>query len=444
MTRIRRTELDELVDDVKGKVATAQEQLDSLGSSLKDVSGNDGFSGTGASKVKAFLSDGPVPMASDLSNALADLAKDIGTTAKSFDDVDTAKDAVIGTQRLSDLKTESSGYVKAIKEALKAVNTAVGAANKVPDVSISKVSVTDFKDAASNLGKELDKTKEDIVTWDDMHSDDAQYLQDRFRQISNALSIMSGQHKNGGMQSYDSDGKAATQLGNLQKKIINDQRIDRGQIAPPDPDAVLADVKAQAKLDYDAGKITKDVFDKITHLDKDSAGIIIENLAQQGIDKIKDKLTDVIVDRIEHNTDLFMNRGLDAALADGGGVLVTEVPSAAKQFLRKGLGPIVGGVLDAGVSMAQGENATDAVVKAGAHAAIGVGAAAAGGQIGAAAGTLIGGPVGTVVGYGAGMLIGYVGDKVFDSVYDHRGDIAHGISHAAGKVGKAIGSLFKW
>ena len=59
--------------------------------------------------------------------------------------------------------------------------------------------------------------------------------------------------------------------------------------------------------------------------------------------------------------------------------------------------PMVGGIIDFGTQIAQGEDVGDAAIKAGAHVAIGVAGGKAGAAIGAAVGSVVPG-AGTVVG----------------------------------------------
>ncbi|MDR2106255.1 MAG: hypothetical protein LBP24_02475 [Coriobacteriales bacterium] len=76
--------------------------------------------------------------------------------------------------------------------------------------------------------------------------------------------------------------------------------------------------------------------------------------------------------------------------------------------------PVIGGVIDFGIQVSQGEDVDDAAIKATAHTGLSFAGAAAGAAIGAAAGSsvpIVGTIIGLVIGAGLGL--------VFDAVYDN-------------------------
>ncbi|MFU0791774.1 MAG: hypothetical protein ACFWT6_17825 [Virgibacillus proomii] len=74
--------------------------------------------------------------------------------------------------------------------------------------------------------------------------------------------------------------------------------------------------------------------------------------------------------------------------------------------------PIVGSVIDFSIQLYNGEDTTDAVLKAARHLGAGL--------IGTQIGTLIGGGIGAGIGFG----IGVAGSMFFDVYYDNRFKIA--------------------
>lgn len=138
---------------------------------------------------------------------------------------------------------------------------------------------------------------------------------------------------------------------------------------------------------------------------------------------------------------LFMDRGMIAALANGGEMLLAESPSWLTSVVRSGskwLVPIIGTAIDYGVMVIQGEDTGDALIKAGTHTAIGLGGAAAGAKIGLVVGTVV--PVaGNVIGIVAGAVIGAAGSVAFDYVYDNWDDISEWTGSRLEEAGNWIG-----
>lgn len=94
--------------------------------------------------------------------------------------------------------------------------------------------------------------------------------------------------------------------------------------------------------------------------------------------------------------------------------------------------PVIGGILDFGCMLHDGEEVEDAAIKAVAHVGIGLAGGAAGAKIGAIIGTVvfpgIGTVAGAVVGILAGVAITTIGNGLFDAIYDNREAIGESIS----------------
>lgn len=120
---------------------------------------------------------------------------------------------------------------------------------------------------------------------------------------------------------------------------------------------------------------------------------------------------------------------------------------AAGNFMQKtgkiGV-PIVGGLIDFGTQVSQGEDVKDAAVKASAHVAIGLAGGKAGAAIGGAIGSVVpvaGNVVGAAVGFVAGVAITAVGSYVFDKIYDNRDKIVEGAKNIINSAGKALNDI---
>lgn len=111
--------------------------------------------------------------------------------------------------------------------------------------------------------------------------------------------------------------------------------------------------------------------------------------------------------------------------------------------------PVIGGLIDFGTQLAEGEDIGDAAVKATAHVGIGI-------AVGAAIGSIIPGP-GTVAGAAIGLVVGTIVtteiNTIFDYVYDNWDDVknyavekcnqvADAVSAAAGNIGDAVNGFF--
>ena len=103
--------------------------------------------------------------------------------------------------------------------------------------------------------------------------------------------------------------------------------------------------------------------------------------------------------------------------------------------------PIIGGVIDYRVQIADGEDIGDAAVKATAHVGIGIGGGYAGAAIGATAGSIL--PVlgtagGAAVGFVAGVVIAAAGSAFFDLVYDNREAIYEAVTDTVDTITENI------
>lgn len=108
--------------------------------------------------------------------------------------------------------------------------------------------------------------------------------------------------------------------------------------------------------------------------------------------------------------------------------------------------PVIGGLLDFGGQLVEGENITDAAAKAAAHVGIGI----AGGKLGFAVGAVVGSVVpgaGTAVGAAVGLLAGTVisiaGDYGFDCLYDnYKDDLVDGTKKLMNEAEEGISDFF--
>ena len=103
--------------------------------------------------------------------------------------------------------------------------------------------------------------------------------------------------------------------------------------------------------------------------------------------------------------------------------------------------PIIGGVIDFGVQVAEGEDVGEAAIKATSHVGIGIAGGYTGAAIGATVGSIfpvIGTVGGAVVGFAMGVGITAFGITVFDYIYDNREVIYETITNTIDSVGNTI------
>lgn len=193
----------------------------------------------------------------------------------------------------------------------------------------------------------------------------------------------------------------------------------------------------EGKIDDETYKYLRSILGGLTAFGAATVQNVLMGISQ---DKSAQAMADALVMWLRENTTFFMDRGMMAALAGGGTAFLTEAPSWLATLIRGGAKygvPIIGTMIDFGIQVATGEDAGDALVKAGAHTAIGFGAAA-GAQIGAAIGSVIPG-AGTI----AGAVIGAAGCMAFDYVYDNWDDITQGVGEFFESAGDFISDTFQ-
>jgi hypothetical protein len=106
--------------------------------------------------------------------------------------------------------------------------------------------------------------------------------------------------------------------------------------------------------------------------------------------------------------------------------------------------PVIGGVIDFSVQVAEGEDVGDAAVKASAHVGIGVAGGYAGMAFGATVGSIVpfaGTAIGAATGFVAGVIITAAGNTLFDMVYDNREAIYETITDTVDSIGDTLGDV---
>lgn len=102
--------------------------------------------------------------------------------------------------------------------------------------------------------------------------------------------------------------------------------------------------------------------------------------------------------------------------------------------------PVIGGVVDFSVQIADGEDVQDALIKSTAHAGIGMAGAVIGATIGSAL-PIVGTVVGAIAGYLIGVVISAFAITAFDYVYDNRHEIYDKITDTVDSVGDTISEI---
>lgn len=140
-----------------------------------------------------------------------------------------------------------------------------------------------------------------------------------------------------------------------------------------------------------------------------------------------------------------------ASMASVGNKLTTAMNSTAAKV---GV-PIIGGIIDFGIMVYDGEEVGDAAIKATAHVGIGLAGGALGTKIGAVIGGAIGsvfpgvgtvavGAIGAVVGFVAGVAITTVGNAIFDTVYDNWDNITAWADEKGQQIMDGLDTAKEW
>ncbi|MBN6065321.1 hypothetical protein HYE66_02455, partial [Aggregatibacter actinomycetemcomitans] len=174
------------------------------------------------------------------------------------------------------------------------------------------------------------------------------------------------------------------------------------------------------EIKYSEPILTPEQMEKIGNSTSSVASNIGVMVGQMAKDKVTEeaakKFVDGALDVARKTTDLFVDKGMVGAAIGGGNIIIPEPPSNVAQVIRSGskwAPSIVGGAIDMGIQLAEGENTTDATIKAAGHVAIGSAGASIGAAIGSAV-PLIGTAGGALIGFG----IGWLGSAIFDGWYD--------------------------
>lgn len=170
--------------------------------------------------------------------------------------------------------------------------------------------------------------------------------------------------------------------------------------------------------------------------EKEKANVIQSFFTENGMGIIQDFSLNVIEEYLNNHGDSIASTFYNASARNAG----TEIGSAlyiggtVSKNLGKGM-PIIGAVIDFGGQIAEGENATDALVKTGLHAVsgviIGVGLTAVG---------ITSAPF--LVGVAATVTAGFIAGTLIDIVYDNKEKIPSMIGDGLKTAGDWIGSLF--
>ncbi|MBN6065206.1 hypothetical protein HYE66_01835, partial [Aggregatibacter actinomycetemcomitans] len=174
------------------------------------------------------------------------------------------------------------------------------------------------------------------------------------------------------------------------------------------------------EIKYSEPILTPEQMEKIGNSTSSVASNIGVMVGQMAKDKVTEeaakKFVDGALDVARKTTDLFVDKGMVGAAIGGGNIIIPEPPSNVAQVIRNGskwAPPVVGGAIDMGIQLSQGEDVTDAGIKAVSHVAIGVATAKVAAMSCAPTGPLVSGFCGM-----AGFVAGWAASDYFDEWYD--------------------------
>jgi hypothetical protein len=417
-------ELAEETDNLKDKIQSIIEELESLKSATECIVGAGDFQGKIADSFKAFFQEVHFMAIDILSMCLNDAREALEELKNEAINVDASEDAHIDTDYLNDInQTKLLRFKDELLSCAAQIDEQVSICNTLNlSTYISAVSTDSIESTVKESSMFLDDTVEEVYTLSSL--DFTAALESDLTRLNQILNYMSNIMTGGGVSAYIT--------GNVCEQSWYTDTFD-----------AVEEYKSQLlkalhnKLDneYKQGLIDKATWENLTGVLMEYGPTISVSMLTKALMK---KVAEGLPELIRKGTTLFMNRGMVAALAGGGNYLLTESPtfltSVARGAVKYGT-PILYGTFEFFRLKADGQDTVEAGVKAVGHTASVMAGMALGAKAGAVIGTAIPIPiVGTLAGVVIGGAVGAAGSFVVDWVYDNKDKIAQTIGNFANDV----------
>ncbi|MGX4669000.1 T7SS effector LXG polymorphic toxin [Cerasibacillus sp. JNUCC 74] len=431
--RVDISEVIELSNDLKTTSTEIKAGLDRIKSDIDQIVAMDSFSGKAAKQAKNYFSDLHNTILDTFNKLFIDLANNLNQHLELFQsEVDSSQISVIDSNYLTDTKMDLEEQYAQLSSEYQTINRTIS--NVVDITNASVPSFSSVENDENRVNEEITDLKDQLASFTSEGKQNDSQTKELLHHIEVTMNN-AGRSRGQSRFSNYTIGTAYVGLPVL-KDYISTSTDEKDKIENLDKDSkVIID---KAKEDYDKGLIDKEIYDAIySGVINTGAGFIRNSITNKVTEQVSKPIADVINKWIADNTNFFRDRGFVAVGVDGKHTVFYETPSLTSQMVRAGARnavPIVGSVIDFSIQLYNGEDATDAAVKATGHLGAGL--------IGAQIGTLIGGGIGTGIGFG----IGVAGSMLFDVYYDNRFKIAASFKNISDNVvdtvkdtGKKIG-----
>lgn len=377
-------------------------------SSLRDMAS---FSGEAASSAKNYFGEFHGTLLESLYILFFDLKENLNNHIEKFQsNVDTSEQAIIQTDYLDSIRQTIDLEYQKLSGLGRNVQNAIQDISDI--VSINSPTLYDITKSKRESVKIIDSLENELGSFTNSSKAKLNETKELIHDIEVAMRSVKSSKGEARFNEVNRSSSYST-VFKLQKQN-EDHKIRH-------MDSEVRDVLDKAFADYQKGVIDKETYDSI------KSGLINTGAAFLKT-AIEDKLTDDVINSaiiyLKNNTEYFVNRGLVAAPVYGNVVTFTEPPTKLTQIVRTGATrgiPIIGAVVDFGLQVSSGEDATDAAIKATGHLGAGLAGAA----------------IGSVIPFGGtaiGFAIGVGGSVLFDWVYDNKEKIAKQVEN----IGKSI------
>lgn len=377
-------------------------------SSLRDMAS---FSGEAASSAKNYFGEFHGTLLESLYILFFDLKENLNNHIEKFQsNVDTNEQAIIQTDYLDSIRQTIDLEYQKLSGLGRNVQNAIQDISDI--VSINSPTLYDITKSKRESVKIIDSLENELGSFTNSSKAKLNETKELIHDIEVAMRSVKSSKGEARFNEVNR-GSSYSTVFKLQKQN-EDHKIRH-------MDSEVRVVLDKAFADYQKGVIDKETYDSI------KSGLINTGAAFLKT-AIEDKLTDDVINSaiiyLKNNTEYFVNRGLVAAPVYGNVVTFTEPPTKLTQIVRTGATrgiPIIGAVVDFGLQVSSGEDATDAAIKATGHLGAGLAGAA----------------IGSVIPFGGtaiGFAIGVGGSVLFDWVYDNKEKIAKQVEN----IGKSI------
>ncbi|MEI3597586.1 MULTISPECIES: T7SS effector LXG polymorphic toxin [unclassified Oceanobacillus] len=409
------TEVSDLSSDVSSATADITTQLERIKSNIEQITTMDSFSGEAANQAKSYFTDLHQTVLKSFNQLFTDLDTQLKQNLQSFQsNVDSSVNTIIESNYLNETKMDVDDEFQNISLEHQSINRTI--ANVADITSIAAPVFSSLTNHNNRVVETIFDLEEDFTSFTSERSNRDSQIKDLLHHIEVTINRVNTQNGNARFTDYQS---SSTNVGlavlrgyadtNKQEEINNLNDDERAIIA-------------KAEKDYENGDIDWLTYDSIISGVIATGTQFIRNAATSKLtESTSQEIARSVTHWLQSNTKHFLDLGLVAAPVEGNVQIFSEPPSSWSKIIRTGARygvPVVGSVIDFGIQIYLGEDATDAAIKTAGH----LGAGMAGAAIGSAI---------PVIGTFGGFLVGVGLSMTFDWIYDNSDNITKGLQNFA-------------